>query len=108
MTAVSVGDNGKMAAVFAPLTDVQRMLAKIEGYTVIANINSPTQTVVSGDSDAVRAAVELGTSRGIRARELPVSAAFHSAHFHDTVAALRASWKTRGRIAASRRRATPP
>ena len=35
MTKVAMDDNGKMAAVFAPLADIQRVLASIDGYAVI-------------------------------------------------------------------------
>jgi acyl transferase domain-containing protein len=78
MTRVSMQDNGKMAAVFAPLTDVQRMLEKIDGYSVIANINSYQQSVIGGDSSAIDKAIELFGAAGIQAVELPVSHAFHT------------------------------
>src|SRR5690606_25009740 len=56
------------------------VLAAIDGLqgVVIANRNSPRQTVVSGTSDGVLAATERLTARGIAARSFPVAAAFHS------------------------------
>jgi malonyl CoA-acyl carrier protein transacylase len=78
MTRVSMGDNGKMAAVFAPLTDVQRALARIQGYAVIANINSYQQSVIGGETAAVEQALELFSAEGIEAVLLPVSHAFHT------------------------------
>ena len=78
MTRVSMDDNGKMAAVFAPLTDVQRLLAKIDGYAVIANINSYQQSVIGGESSAVDRAIDLLTAEGVQAIPLPVSHAFHT------------------------------
>ncbi len=78
MTRVSMGDNGKMAAVFAPLADVQRLLAKINGYAVIANINSYQQSVIGGESEAIEQAIELFTAEGVQAVPLPVSHAFHT------------------------------
>ncbi len=78
MARVSMGDNGKMAAVFAPLTDVQRLLAKVEGYVVIANINSYEQSVIGGETASVEQAIELFTAEGVQAVPLPVSHAFHT------------------------------
>jgi enediyne polyketide synthase len=87
---------GSMAGLVCDPDEARGLLERVDGYVVIANINSATQTVVSGDRAAVTATVELATKNGIRARELPVSAAFHSAHFHDTVAALRETPVLRG------------
>jgi enediyne polyketide synthase len=88
--------DGSMASLVCAPDEARGLLERVDGYVVIANINSATQTVVSGDSAAVRATVELATNTGIRARELPVSAAFHSAHFNDTVTALRDAPVLRG------------
>ncbi|MFN8642283.1 MAG: acyltransferase domain-containing protein [Candidatus Binatia bacterium] len=78
MSNVAVDDNGKMAAVFAPLAEVERILAGIDGYVVIANVNSHGQAVVGGASDAVDRAVEAFTAAGHTAVPLPVSHAFHT------------------------------
>ena len=48
MTKVSVADNGAMAAVFAPMAEIQRIVDPADGYVVIANINSTSQAVVGG------------------------------------------------------------
>ena len=48
------------------------------GTLVVANINGPQQTVVSGDSSALEALKALAERRGIKAVPLPVSNAFHS------------------------------
>jgi hypothetical protein len=50
MTQVAMDDNGRMAAVFAPLEEVERILKTIDGYVVIANVNSSRQAVVGGAS----------------------------------------------------------
>ncbi len=55
MTRVSVEDNGKMAAVFAPLETIEGILESIDGYVVVANINSTRQAVIGGGSEAVDA-----------------------------------------------------
>ena len=78
MTKVSVQDNGLMAAVLAPIDEVQKIVDSIEGYVVIANINSFAQSVIGGSTPGVTAAVEAITKAGHRAIPLPVSHAFHT------------------------------
>ena len=48
MANVAIEDCGRMAAVFAPLEEIERTLAEVDGYVVIANINSRTQAVIGG------------------------------------------------------------
>ncbi len=78
MTKVSVEDNGLMAAVLAPIDEVKKIVDSIDGYVVIANINSHAQSVVGGSTPGVTAAVEAITKAGHRAIPLPVSHAFHT------------------------------
>ncbi|MDJ0698511.1 MAG: SDR family NAD(P)-dependent oxidoreductase [Woeseiaceae bacterium] len=78
MTKVAVEDNGKMAAVFAPLEDIQRIIASIDGYIVIANINSLEQAVIGGESAAIDLAIERFSAEGVQIVPLPVSHAFHT------------------------------
>ncbi|MCK6553793.1 SDR family oxidoreductase [Candidatus Binatia bacterium] len=78
MTKLSVDDNGLMAAVFGPLPEVERMLKEIDGYVVIANVNSNSQSVIGGATPAVQAAIEKFTAAGFNAVPLPVSHAFHT------------------------------
>ena len=40
MAQLSVEDNGAMAAVFAPLDDIEKIVTETEGNVVIANVNS--------------------------------------------------------------------
>jgi len=50
-----------------------------DGKVMPANLNSPEQTVISGDAAAVKSAVEQASAAGAkRAVMLPVSAPFHS------------------------------
>ena len=78
MTRMAVADTGKMAAVFAPLNEVERILKTIDGYVVIANINSDHQAVIGGATDAVTQAMAVLQKAGYDAAELPVSHAFHT------------------------------
>jgi acyl transferase domain-containing protein/NAD(P)-dependent dehydrogenase (short-subunit alcohol dehydrogenase family)/acyl carrier protein len=78
MTQVAMEDNGRMAAVFAPLEEVERILKTIEGYVVIANVNSNRQAVIGGASKAVEQAMEVFQRAGYDVSALPVSHAFHT------------------------------
>ena len=71
-------DPGAMAAVTAPLSEVEEVVAEVDGYAVVANVNSTRQVVLGGATDAVERAVELLQERGHQAIRLPVSHAFHT------------------------------
>jgi [acyl-carrier-protein] S-malonyltransferase len=80
--AVPPGE-GAMAAILglAP-AEVADICKKAADHQVVApaNLNSPEQTVISGDAAAVKRAVELASQAGAkRAVILPVSAPFHCA-----------------------------
>src|SRR5271167_1137885 len=78
MTVLSMEDNGRMAAVFAPLDEIERILKTVSGYVVIANINSKSQAVIGGASQAVGESIEAFLKAGYNAIPLPVSHAFHT------------------------------
>ncbi len=78
MARLSVEDNGAMAAVFGPLTEIERIVDETPGYAVIANINSNNQAVIGGATDAVLAAIESFGAAGLQAVRIPVSHAFHT------------------------------
>ena len=40
MASLDIADNGAMAAVFAPLGEIERIVATADGYVVVANVNS--------------------------------------------------------------------
>ena len=67
MASLSMDDNGAMAAVFAPLAEIERIVAAIDGYVVLANINSTSQAVIGGATDAVERAVAAFQAAGINA-----------------------------------------
>jgi malonyl CoA-acyl carrier protein transacylase len=78
MSKVAADDNGCMAAVSAPLAEVERILKTIPGYVVIANINSPVQCVIGGATTAVEASIAAFLAEGLQATKIPVSHAFHT------------------------------
>ncbi|MFB2892460.1 SDR family NAD(P)-dependent oxidoreductase [Aerosakkonemataceae cyanobacterium BLCC-F50] len=69
---------GTMASLSCSQETAEKLLQPIEGYVVVANINSPQQTVISGEKSSVEEAIALAAARNIQARQLPVSNAFHS------------------------------
>lgn len=73
----AVTEDGTMAAVFAQKSVVEELIDGMDGCTV-AVINSETNTVVSGVRGQVESVLKKAGERGIRAKELVVSNAFHS------------------------------
>ena len=74
--AVPVG-KGAMAAIMG--VDAERILEvveRVDGVVDVANLNSPTQVVISGEKQAVEEAVALIAAPKVKF--LPVSAPFHS------------------------------
>ncbi|MGB2602719.1 MAG: SDR family NAD(P)-dependent oxidoreductase [Candidatus Sulfotelmatobacter sp.] len=78
MTQVAMDDNGRMAAVFAPPEEIERILKTITGYVVIANVNSNSQGVIGGASEAVEQAMQAFQNAGYDVASLTVSHAFHT------------------------------
>ncbi len=79
MATLPGSDNGAMAAVTAPLAEIERIVGETDGYVVVANINSTNQAVIGGATDAVERAVAAFRAAGMNASRLPVSHAFHTA-----------------------------
>ncbi len=78
MASLRIDDPGAMAAVMAPLAEVEEIVAGVDGYVVLANINSTHQVVLGGATEAVGRAVEAVQQRGHTAIPLPVSHGFHT------------------------------
>jgi acyl transferase domain-containing protein/NADPH:quinone reductase-like Zn-dependent oxidoreductase/thioesterase domain-containing protein/NAD(P)-dependent dehydrogenase (short-subunit alcohol dehydrogenase family)/acyl carrier protein len=74
----TVRRHGKMAVVFAPPEKIAPALTKFGGRVVIAVLNGPENTVVSGEADAVEALAAEMTAAGVQTKLLQVSHAFHS------------------------------
>ncbi|MFF3487441.1 beta-ketoacyl synthase N-terminal-like domain-containing protein, partial [Streptomyces sp. NPDC002701] len=71
---------GGMASVSLPRAEVEARLAGWAGRLDVAAVNGPSSTVVAGDADAVVEFVEACKAEGLRARQVPVDYASHSAH----------------------------
>ena len=80
MAEAGVRRPGAMAAVLGlEAGPVDEILKGVSGCVVSANYNCPGQIVVSGEVDAVLAAMEAASAAGARkVVRLPVSGAFHS------------------------------
>ncbi|MGN5636016.1 SDR family NAD(P)-dependent oxidoreductase, partial [Streptomyces sp. AC154] len=73
---------GGMASIPLPLAEVEERLAGGDwtGRLSVAAVNGPSSTVVSGDADAITEIVAAYVAEGVRARQVPVDYASHSAH----------------------------
>ncbi|MBK6018104.1 SDR family oxidoreductase [Streptomyces sp. MBT53] len=80
LEATGADDPGTMAAVAAGAEEVEQALktAGAPDSVVLANHNSPRQTVISGPTEAVAEAVRLLREAGLGAKRIPVACAFHS------------------------------
>ena len=75
--AAQGNDLGTMVAVRQSASELKEAIKDIDGV-VIANINSPQQTVVSGERNAIQRVAELLKSKDVQVHLLPVAGAFHS------------------------------
>ncbi|WP_410642493.1 beta-ketoacyl synthase N-terminal-like domain-containing protein, partial [Amycolatopsis sp. lyj-346] len=77
--AVPADDPGAMAAISAGAVETGKVLADAGlGAVVLANHNSPKQTVISGPTADIEAAVEHLRAAGLGAKRIQVACAFHS------------------------------
>ncbi|MEZ5286497.1 MAG: SDR family NAD(P)-dependent oxidoreductase [Vicinamibacterales bacterium] len=69
---------GAMAAVYAPVAEVEPLVAPMRDRAAIAAVNAPDSVVVSGTADAVDAVLEQLAAQQIQGQRLYVSVAAHS------------------------------
>jgi len=69
---------GGMAATMAPPERIESAIAGLEGKVTLAGINGPTQTVISGEGEALDQVLAALEADEIRVKRLQVSHAFHS------------------------------
>ena len=77
MSEAAGAEPGTMAAVEAPHERVRQLLSASD-RAWIANVNSPSQTIISGTTAGVRAAADRMRAHGLHVAPLPVACAFHS------------------------------
>ncbi|MDH3687084.1 MAG: acyltransferase domain-containing protein, partial [Myxococcales bacterium] len=78
MAGLSIEDVGRMAAVFAPLEQVEEVVEATPGNVVVANVNSRTQAVIGGATEPMTRAIASCEARGLKVVPLNVSHAFHT------------------------------
>lgn len=79
MDKAAKSSDGSMAAILKIAPEkVEEVCAEIEGYVVPVNYNSPVQTVIAGEKEAVAKACEKFAELKARAVPLAVVSAFHS------------------------------
>lgn len=72
-------DGGMIAVIGLDAKTIEAVCAKIDGYVIPVNYNSPAQTVIAGEKAALeQAAAALKEAGAKRTLPLAVSAAFHS------------------------------
>jgi len=69
-----------MVSLFCDYTQAEALVNRVKADIVIANINSPKQTIVSGEKKGIEEIIKLAEAEGVPTYVLAVSNAFHS-HF---------------------------
>lgn len=80
MGSLPLSSPGAMLAIGAAPATVEPLVAPFAPAVVVSNYNSPRQTVVSGDADAIARLASACAAGGVPCQRLPVSHAFHSDH----------------------------
>lgn len=79
MAKAAENSKGAMAAILRCEPDViEEVCGSVNGFVAPANYNSPEQTVIAGEVEAIDAAIAKFTELGKRSVKLAVSAAFHT------------------------------
>lgn len=76
ITEAPGGESGTMAAVDAGPEELRPLLERCD--VVLANLNAPRQTVISGARAGIDEAIARCVAHGFQVRRLPVACAFHS------------------------------
>ncbi|MCP2170189.1 type I polyketide synthase [Goodfellowiella coeruleoviolacea] len=76
----ALAGRGGMVSVALPVDEVRERLESWGERLSVAAVNGPSSVVVSGDTEAVTEFLAGLTAEGVRARQVPVDYASHSAH----------------------------
>ncbi|HYZ80416.1 MAG TPA: type I polyketide synthase, partial [Solirubrobacteraceae bacterium] len=76
--ADELAGHGGMAAIAAPVEDIEPRLRAWEGRVAVAVVNGPGSVVVAGDHESLDEVLSAVAEEGIRARKIPVDYASHS------------------------------
>jgi enediyne polyketide synthase len=76
--SASVQKAGSMLSISCSQDKAEEILSRVKGYAVIANVNSPSQTVISGEKKSIQEVIEIAKTEKIQTHQLQVSNAFHS------------------------------
>ncbi len=76
--AVPEGKGAMAAVIGIPPEEVEKLCREVEGVVEAVNFNSPIQTVVAGEAEAVKKFIKLAKTRRIKVIPLKVSVPSHS------------------------------
>lgn len=76
----AIAGSGSMVSIAAPADATRRLIEPWGDRITIAAQNGPSATVVSGDADTLAELMELCDRNNLRANQIPVDYASHSAH----------------------------
>lgn len=94
---VPLSGQGAMATVALPKAQVESLLSRWSGRLEIGAINSPSSTVVSGDSDVIDEFLAYCSSEGTRAGKVGIRYASHSRHVENVRDSLTTAFSIRGK-----------
>ncbi|MFJ7318007.1 SDR family NAD(P)-dependent oxidoreductase [Streptomyces sp. NPDC101062] len=74
---------GGLVSVALPVAEAEENLARWGGRLTVAAVNGPSAVVIAGDADALPELLAWCAETSVRARQIPVSFASHSAHVEE-------------------------
>ncbi|PCJ18935.1 MAG: hypothetical protein COB02_09375 [Candidatus Cloacimonadota bacterium] len=82
MQECAKNSDGTMAAILAPIAQIKTVLSDanktLNTSVILANLNSPSQAVISGKSSEIDKVCDFFTKEKLTVKRIPVGAAFHT------------------------------